>query len=112
LAEGKNFSRLAQEAGVWVRKRGFRVTDHFRGLYLKGRLTPPLFEEMLRELPPGLTELMVHPGRISIIPLSTPFSSFSIPAREAELETLLDEDLSGVLARHGIELTPFPEGGN
>jgi predicted glycoside hydrolase/deacetylase ChbG (UPF0249 family) len=112
LAEAEHFSRLAQEARSQAKDSGARMTDHFRGLYLKGGMNRTLMEKTLRELPPGLTELMVHPGRCPTASLSTPFSAFSTGDREKELETLLSEEFRAALARNGIDLTPYPEVGN
>ena len=111
-AEAENFSRLAREARIQNRDSGVRVTDHFRGLYLKGRMNPELMGKYLRGIPPGLTEFMVHPGRVPASSLSTPFSAFSTAEREMEMKTLLAEEFRKSLASHGIELTPFPEVGN
>jgi predicted glycoside hydrolase/deacetylase ChbG (UPF0249 family) len=108
-AEAENFSRLAQEARMQVKDGGVRLTDHFRGLYLKGRMNRELMGKYLQELPPGLTELMVHPGRVPTCPLSTLFSRFSTADREKEMETLLAEEFRQALAGNGIELIPFPE---
>jgi chitin disaccharide deacetylase len=108
-AEAENFSRLAREARRQVQDSGVRLTDHFRGLYLKGRMSRELMGRYLQDLPPGLTELMVHPGRIPASSLSTPFSGFSTADRERELETLLADEFRTALAGNGIELTPFPE---
>jgi chitin disaccharide deacetylase len=111
-AEAENFNRLAQEAWVQIKDSGVRMTDNFRGLYLKGRMDRRLIGEFLGELPPGLTEFMVHPGRVPVPSRSTPFSAFSTGDRERELETLLSEEFREALAGNGIELTPFPEAGN
>jgi len=111
-AEAEIFSRLGGEARSQTREGGVWTTDHFRGLYLKGRMKAALLEECLRGLPPGLTELMVHPGRVPGRPLSTPFSSFSNADRERELETLLSKEFRAALAGNGIVLTPFPEAEN
>ena len=109
LAEAEGFSRLAREARRQWQGGGARMTDHFRGLYLKGRMDRALMERTLHDLPPGLTEFMVHPGRVPAGPLSTPFSGFSTADREKELETLLADEFRAALAAEGIELTPFPE---
>jgi chitin disaccharide deacetylase len=84
--------------------------DHFRGLYLKGKLDIALLDELMRDLPIGLTELMVHPGRFAGNVKSGPFTAFSTVERERELTTLLDPVFPDLLKKHGINLTPFPEG--
>jgi predicted glycoside hydrolase/deacetylase ChbG (UPF0249 family) len=88
---------------------GLLTTDHFRGLYLKGGLSIRKLESVLRWLPDGLTELMVHPGRILKTRPETPFSSFSTVEREQELETLLNAKFRLILKEMKIILTPFPE---
>lgn len=112
IAEARNFSWLAAEARLLLKGSGLRTTDYFRGLYLKGRLTLSIMEENLGHLPPGLTELMVHPGRVPAAPIPSPFSAFSNMDREKELETLIDNGFRLALGRNGIELTPFPETGD
>jgi predicted glycoside hydrolase/deacetylase ChbG (UPF0249 family) len=112
IAEARFFSRLAAEARPHLKGSGISTTDHFRGLYLKGKINPSSMKENLHQLPPGLTELMVHPGRVSAAPIPGPFSAFSAVDREKELETLLDNGFHLTLARSGIELTPFPGTGD
>jgi predicted glycoside hydrolase/deacetylase ChbG (UPF0249 family) len=106
--EAQFFSSLAEQASVRLNGSAVRTPDHFRGLYMKGRLSPPLLLGLLGELKPGLTELMVHPGRTSPDASLSPFSSFSTPDRERELETLLDPGFREALKESGIRLTPFP----
>jgi predicted glycoside hydrolase/deacetylase ChbG (UPF0249 family) len=108
IAEARNFSRLGAEARPHLKGSGVSTTDYFRGLYLKGRFDLSIMEEILGRLPPGLTELMVHPGRVPAAPIAGPFSAFSNLDREKELETLLDKGFRLALDRNGIELTPFP----
>jgi predicted glycoside hydrolase/deacetylase ChbG (UPF0249 family) len=57
----------------------------------------------------GLTELMVHPGRIADTTRTGPFTSFSTGERERELAALLDPIFPTLLEKYGISLTPFPE---
>jgi predicted glycoside hydrolase/deacetylase ChbG (UPF0249 family) len=109
LRESRNFSGLAKAARAQLEGTGIRTTDHFRGLYLKGRLSLPSLIETLEDLPEGFTEMMVHPGRIPETPLSAPFSGFSTLDRAKELEALLDKDFRKALTLNRIELIPFPE---
>ncbi len=108
IAEARNFSRLGAQARLHLEGSGVSATDYFRGLYLKGKFTMPVMEENLRQLPPGLTELMVHRGRVPAAPIPSTFSAFSNLDREKELETLLDNSFHSALDRNGIKLTPFP----
>jgi len=107
--EAAMFSRLAAAARPFLNGSGVRTTAHFRGLYLKGRLSFPRLEELLNDLPTGLTELMVHPGRAPAGPGQGPFAAFSTVDREGELDVLLDPRLLNVLKEKGVFLTPYPE---
>jgi predicted glycoside hydrolase/deacetylase ChbG (UPF0249 family) len=107
--EARFFSRLGQTARPLILASGLHATDHFYGLYLKGLFSLQRLESMLRLLPEGLTELMVHPGRITKKPLETPFSSFSTLDREQELEALLNSKLNLIFKEMEIVVTPFPE---
>ena len=106
-AETWMFSRLASAARSRIRRSALRTTDHFRGLYLKGRLTPESLEETLSALSSGLTELMVHPGRASAEGGQGPFSAFSNRDRDLELEALTNARFRETLVRHGIRLTSY-----
>jgi len=105
-AEARIFSRYAAEARIRIETAGIRTTEHFRGLYLKGRLSLPLMKKLLPTLPDGLTELMTHPGRADTGLSSGPFSAFSTQDRELELETLLHPDFLSILNKYGVSLTP------
>jgi predicted glycoside hydrolase/deacetylase ChbG (UPF0249 family) len=105
--EAEMFCRLAAAARGRIRQSALKTTDHFRGLYLKGRLSPGSLEETLRALPTGITELMVHPGRVSAWPGHGPFSSFSHRDREMELETLTNAGFRKMLARLDFRLTSY-----
>lgn len=105
--EGQWFSSMARAARLKLQGGAVDVPDHFRGLYLKGRFSLAVLLDLIETIPPGLTELMVHPGRISDGSFAGPFSSFSTPDRLKELETLLDPAfLSGLRSRH-IDSIPF-----
>jgi predicted glycoside hydrolase/deacetylase ChbG (UPF0249 family) len=107
--EAARFSRLAAAARPFLNGSGIRATDHFRGLYLKGRISFPRLEELLNDLPDGLTELMVHPGRSPARAFSAPFAAFSNSDREGELAALLDPRFHKHLKEKGVFLTPHPE---
>jgi chitin disaccharide deacetylase len=108
-AEAGLFSKYASEARTRIETAGIRTTNHFRGLYLKGRLSPLIMEELLITLPDGLTEFMTHPGHADTGSLSGPFSTFSTQDRERELETLLHPDFPLMLKKSDVTLTSFEE---
>jgi predicted glycoside hydrolase/deacetylase ChbG (UPF0249 family) len=103
------FSSLGMAARSFVMLSEIDSCDHFRGLYLKGKLDITLLDELLRDLPTGLTEWMVHPGRVADTIGAGPFAAFSTIERERELTTLLDPVFPVLLEKYGISLTPFPE---
>jgi|YNPNPStandDraft_1061719.scaffolds.fasta_scaffold20164_2 predicted glycoside hydrolase/deacetylase ChbG (UPF0249 family) len=109
-AEALAFSRAAREASGKIRRFGLRSPGLFCGLYWKGVLSMRLLEEMLKRLPHGLTELMVHPGRVETGGRETPFLGFSSQERERELETLLNPEFRGMLKKYEVILTGFPLG--
>lgn len=83
----------ASIAGHWL-----RTADHFRGLALSGRMTPERLAALVRGLPDGVTELMVHPG------CRSEGTTFDGADREAELEALLSPEFRRALDEGGVEL--------
>jgi len=53
---------LARLARAKARKRGFRVPDHFFGIVAGGSLREECMVDIVRNLPDGVSEVMVHPG--------------------------------------------------
>ncbi len=107
--EAERFCRLAAAIRIKLHGSTIKTTDHFRGLYLKGRLSLESLERTLQTLPPGLTELMVHPGRAHGGPVQGPFSAFSNREREKEREVLTNSKFHFMLEKYNVRLTPFPE---
>ena len=64
LEEARRFGALGREARKVLAGTGIVSSDHFRGLALKGRLDTEGLLKLLETLPGGITELMVHPGRV------------------------------------------------
>jgi predicted glycoside hydrolase/deacetylase ChbG (UPF0249 family) len=107
--EAAMFSKLGTAARSLVMLSEIEGCDHFRGLYVKGKLDIGLLGVLLGDLPIGLTELMVHPGRVADPVGSGPFAAFSTSEREKELATLLDPVFPALIEKYKICLTPFPE---
>ena len=107
--EARRFSSLGREARRSLSGAGITSSDHFRGLALKGRLDLEGLLGLVGALPEGVTELMVHPGRV---PARDPFSAFSSSDRERELEALLDPRFRLALERAGVVLISFREIGS
>ncbi|OPX99216.1 MAG: hypothetical protein A4E58_00458 [Syntrophorhabdus sp. PtaB.Bin006] len=109
-AEAGIFTKFGTAARACLDGSGrVSAADHFRGLRLKGKLSMTILDRLLGNLPDGLTELMVHPGRAATDRASSPFSAFSTEDRERELRTLLDPGFPGLLEKYGVRLTRFLE---
>ena len=107
--ETRFFVALGKAARGRLAGSGLRATDHFRGLLLKGRLSVETLLAAIEQLPDGLTELMVHPGRVAAGSAAGPFASFSTADREREIEALLDPSIRRALKKSGIVLTSYRE---
>ncbi|MBI2636280.1 ChbG/HpnK family deacetylase [Candidatus Peregrinibacteria bacterium] len=97
LAEESRVARSLYEA------HGLRSTDHFRGLAFSGNAGKKAFRQLVRTIPEGTTELMVHPGQCD--PGGDEFSMN--PQRETEMEMLTDEEMPAFAARQKIEMISF-----
>lgn len=106
--------RLAARAIIALLARGLdeahwpvETTDHFVGSALFGAAEfQPLLEEVLDRLPPGLTELMVHPGYVCG-PL--PGGDRYTASREVELRALTAPAVLSRLHDRRIRLMHFGE---
>ena len=83
-------------------RRGCRTTDHFAGFSLTGHLHINDLVRLLDHLPPGVTELMVHPGfcREELRAASTRLKE----SREAELRALTATATRDAIQRNRITL--------
>jgi chitin disaccharide deacetylase len=108
-SEAKGFSDLSAGAFPLLAGTGIRAADHFCGLYLKGRLSSHILEKYLVGLPEGLTELMVHPGRVPAGPDASPFRGFSTIDREKERDALLSPSFRRAVLQNGVTLISFRE---
>ena len=55
-------STLAQLAAVKAHRRGLAVTEHFSGIVAGEAVSETYLMEIIRQLQPGTTEVMMHPG--------------------------------------------------
>ncbi len=83
-------------------------TEHFFGISLQGgkEFAARLFR-LIPRLPPGTTELMVHPGYTDA---SLAAQDSYTQEREIELEVLCSREFRELLARCGVMLTGFRDG--
>lgn len=110
LDEIQLFTRLAQAARPLAHACGLSAAATFRGLCCKGNLPADRWTEFVESIPAGVTEFMVHPGRVEFSAPAGPFSRFSTLDREAELRALTDGRFLAALSTAGVNLTSFPRG--
>jgi len=91
--------------GLKLARRGCRMTDHFAGYGLTGRLGQTALVQLIRRLPEGTTELMCHPGylRAELRVARTRLRE----SRERELEALTSPAARQALAEAGVRLVNF-----
>ena len=87
--------------------RGCRTTDHFAGFQITGRFRTAELVELLSAIPPGSTELMVHPGHCG--PALRAARTRLKESREAELAALIAPEVREALLRHRITLANYAE---
>lgn len=89
---------------VLVRRAGLRTTRHFRGIGMGMGFGEDSLLATLEALPPGLTELMTHPGHPDEeLARLTVFAE----GRDRELSALTSPAARDVLRRRRIRLTSF-----
>jgi hopanoid biosynthesis associated protein HpnK len=89
-----------------LRRAGLRTADHFRGIALGTGFGRRDLLAVLRALPPGLTELMTHPGYADgELARHTVFAK----GRDRELDALTSGAARTLVAQRRIALTRFPE---
>lgn len=88
-----------------VAAAGCRGTDYFAGFQITGLYRTQELAALIRALPPGLTELMTHPGHCTaeLQAASTRLKQ----SRAAELEALLAPEVRLAAEEAGVEITRF-----
>ena len=87
-AAAVNHAQLCAPAGLW-------------GMPFLDRLDPTALIRILQRLPPGVWELMVHPG------YADPALPFSGPSREVELAALTAPAVREIIRERHIRLIAF-----
>lgn len=109
LAEIRAHRPLAARARELLAARGVRAPDRFYGMAVKGVLGKEALARVLATVEAGLGELMVHPARLGAARAEGPFAAFCTPARERELEALVDPELPRRMEEMGIRLVSLAE---
>lgn len=87
-----------------LKKSGVYYSDHFAGMLLSGSYSNENFENFLREIKPGVTELSCHPGYST-----QEIHGYIDKSREDELGVLTDGGLDEILDKLGIELKSYKQ---
>jgi predicted glycoside hydrolase/deacetylase ChbG (UPF0249 family) len=87
------------------RRAGCRMTDHFAGYRLTGKLDSRAVVSLVAELRPGVTELMCHPGFCGGELRAS--SSRLKESRQRELEALTAPEVRAAVAAAGVTLTSY-----
>jgi len=99
-AFGAAAEELANELGVPLRNRTIRYERRFYG---REAISPERLCELIRELPPGWTEIGCHPAAGPV-----PTSSYDAE-RQIELETLRHPDVKNLLNVTSVQLCSFAQ---
>lgn len=94
------YLRLARDLNV-------KMTDHFVGFRLTGRLTEHTLSIALGALPEGVTEFMCHPGYLG--PQLQAAATRLKQSRVRELEALTSPAIRALINEAGVRLSPFAE---
>jgi predicted glycoside hydrolase/deacetylase ChbG (UPF0249 family) len=88
-----------------LEEHGCRATDHFAGFQITGRFRTPELVRLIEQLPPGLTELMTHPGYCTeeLRAARTRLKD----SRYEELQALTAAETRRALERCGVELADY-----
>ncbi|HQN19962.1 MAG TPA: ChbG/HpnK family deacetylase [Syntrophobacteraceae bacterium] len=88
-----------------MRGSNLRNPDHFFGISLTGAWNEAVMVRLVKEVRPGVTEWMVHPGDCDgdLIRLKTRL----LKQRETERDLLMSSELKDHIARLGITLSSF-----
>jgi hypothetical protein len=89
-----------------IRESGVYRPDRFIGTFYDERATAEHLTAILRELTPGVSELMCHPGYADAELLEG--SSYNVP-REREISILTAESIRNALGEHEIRLIKFSD---
>jgi hypothetical protein len=88
----------------WLAAAGVASTDAFEESFFGAEATLPRLLAILRELPPGTTELMCHPARVDD---ELRQGSTYTDDRERELEVLTSAEARAEVVRLGVRLVGF-----
>src|SRR5262249_50284336 len=103
--QARGLKLLAPDAREMAERAGIATADYFCGIAQTGELTRDGVEQLLRALPDGTTELMVHPGYVDDDLRKSPTRLQQ--SREEEVRILTDTGIRNVVGSEGIRLIDY-----
>ncbi len=90
-----------------LKKHGCRMTEHFAGFRLTGRVGPAELAELIHALPEGSTEFMCHPGSCTdeLRAARTRLKE----SRQRELDALIAPEVRQALSESDVALVNYRE---
>jgi predicted glycoside hydrolase/deacetylase ChbG (UPF0249 family) len=88
-----------------LHRHGCRTTDHFAGFQITGTFRTRELVALISNLPPGITELMTHPGRCTA-ELRAARTRLK-ESREEELRALSAPEVREALEKHDVRLINY-----
>lgn len=100
--EARLASLYAARLRAWARRDGLVVADQVLGLSWSGGITAGRLAGLIRNMPPGRTEIFLHPGRTGGFRGSAPHYLYA-----QELGALIAEDAGRAVVEAGAELSCY-----
>jgi len=105
VVKARGLKHLARDARDQASRAGISTADYFCGIAQTGELTREGIENLLKNLPEGTTELMVHPGYADAVLQKT--ATRLQDSRQTELQILTDAEIRNLVASLGIRLIDY-----
>ena len=103
--QARGLKLLARDARKQAAHMGIATADYFCGIAQTGELTFEGLEQLLKNLPEGITELICHPGYADEALQKT--ATRLQASRQKELEILTDTRIRKLVASRGIRLIDY-----
>lgn len=103
-AERLIFGQLSNHALPYLQKLGIKSANGIRGLYNSGQMDEAYLLDVIRNLPPGLTELYMHPGCLPDAEISRRMPDYH---HEDELQALTSPLVRKALQEAGVMLCNY-----
>ena len=103
--QARGLKLLARDAREQAEHAGISTADYFCGIAQTGELTLEGVMQLLKNLPEGTTELMVHPGYSDDALRKT--ATRLQESRQSELGILTDTGIRNLVASQGIRLIDY-----